>query len=73
MATTSTTSVTEAHKVMVGILILIVMLVIFVEVAGTSHNNAVMVGLLLLGPLLLLGFNHKSNLASWASSNPFNP
>jgi hypothetical protein len=62
-----------SHKVLVGIVIMIVMLIILTEVAGVNHDYAVLVGLLLLGPLLLEGMNHSQQLGAWLQNNPYNP
>ena len=71
--TGSGTDVETAHKVLVGVLVMIVMLVILTDVAGESHKWATIVGLLLLGPLLIEGFHHTSNLTTWLQANPYNP
>lgn len=78
MATTtstkgSTTDPETAHKVLVGILVLLIMLVILTEVAGSSHSAYTIVFLVMLGPLLLLGMNHATQLKSWVATNPYNP
>lgn len=59
-----------AHGVLIGCLLMIVVLVILVEVAGVSSKAAEATGLLLLGPLLLLGINNSSKFAAWAGNNP---
>jgi hypothetical protein len=78
MSVTTTTNPNEgdvqtAHKVLVGILVMIVVLVILVEVAGTNHSWAVVAMLVLMGPLLLEGMNHSQQLAAWVSNQPYNP
>lgn len=62
-----------SHKVLIGIVIMIVMLVILTEVAGVNHDYAVIVGLLLLGPLLIEGMNHSQQFSTWLQNNPYNP
>lgn len=52
---------------------MIVMLVILTEVAGVNHDYAVIVGLLLLGPLLIEGMNHSQQFSTWLQNNPYNP
>jgi hypothetical protein len=59
-----------AHGVMVGIMLMVIVLVILVEVAGVSSKAAEATGLLLLGPLLLLGINNSDKFATWAGNNP---
>lgn len=66
----TTGDILTSHKVLVGILFLVVVLVILVEGAGESHEWAVAIGLLLMGPLLMEGMNHASTFASWAKNNP---
>jgi hypothetical protein len=70
---TSDISLSDDHKVVVGIMVLIVFTVIVTEVAGTSHGNAEVVILIMFGLLLILGIEHLSNFNGWAASNPFVP
>lgn len=58
------------HSVLIGVLLMIIVLVILVEVAGVSKNAAEATGLLLLGPLLILGFNNSAKFAGWVGDNP---
>lgn len=69
----SASSISTSHKVLVGVLFLVVVLVILTEAAGESHEWAMGIGLLLMGPLLIEGMNNSARFASWAGNNPFNP
>jgi len=62
--------VTAAHGTLVGIVLMIIVLVFLVEVAGSSHEWAIAMGLLLLGPLMLYGMNNSNKFSSWVTENP---
>lgn len=66
-------NVDTGHKVLVGVLIMVVMLVIMTEVAGTSKQWATAALLLLAAPLMFEGFTHMGKLTTWAKQNPYNP
>lgn len=70
---TPTVNADTAHKVLVGIVVLIVVLMLLVEGAGESHEWGVAIGLLLLGPVLLLGMNKGTQFSQWAANQPYNP
>jgi hypothetical protein len=58
------------HRVLVGVMLMVIVLVILVEVAGANKSYAEATALLLLGPLLILGFNNSAKFASWVGNNP---
>ena len=63
-------AITPEHKVLVGVMLMVILLILLTEVAGVSSQWAEGVGLLLLGPLLILGFNNSAKFASWVGNNP---
>lgn len=67
------TTADTAHKVLIGILVLVVVLMLLVEGAGESHEWGVGIGLLLLGPLLILGMEKGTQFSQWASGEPYIP
>ncbi|MGH7239266.1 MAG: hypothetical protein ACREHG_04265 [Candidatus Saccharimonadales bacterium] len=70
---TTTTTAIKAHKTLVGIGLMFLVLFVLVEIAGTSHNAAVVVELLLFGALLIQGMTHSTKLLSFTQSQPYNP
>jgi hypothetical protein len=64
MATATTTN--PYHTTIVSIFVLILVTVILVSVAGTSHDAAVVVGLLFVGVTIILGIQHNANLGALA-------
>jgi hypothetical protein len=63
----------SAHKTLVTVGIMVALSVVATEVAGTNHNAAVVIMLLLVGVLLIRGMTQSAALQNFTSSYPFNP
>lgn len=66
-------SVTDAHKALVGIAVMLVVLVILVEIAGTSKHAATVVVLFMFGAIAVLGVTHSTTFAEWVKTKPWIP
>ena len=66
-------TVTSAHLTLVSMVVLVGMIVVFIEVAGTGRSASTVVMMLLVGIVLLLGVQQAGRFTSFASSYPFNP
>lgn len=53
-----------AHTTVVSLGVMLLVLIILVELAGTSHSAAVGVGFLLLSVIAVAGITHSGNLKS---------
>jgi hypothetical protein len=64
------TDITTSHKVLIGILLMLVVLVLITEVAGTNPQAGKLMLLLLAGPVLILGIKEGPKFSSFAAGEP---
>lgn len=69
----SSGSASDAHKTLVSLGLIVVVMVLLVEVAGTSKTSGTNVLLLLLGIVMLLAVNQSARFGSFAAQYPFTP
>lgn len=70
---TATTSAANAQKVAISIGVMLGAAFLMVEVAGTSHQAAITVGIILAILVMLRGMNTSSSVLTKLSSYPWIP
>lgn len=61
---------TESHTAIVSVIVIVVMALVFTQIAGVNHEWATMITLLLVGVILALGMTHINQLGSFSNKYP---
>ena len=63
----------QSHKAIVSVIIVVIMAVVFTQIAGVGPQWATMITLMLVGLILALGMSHIGQLSNFSNQYPSLP
>ena len=66
-------SATSTHKTLISLGLILIVMILLVEVSGTSKTASNVVLLLLLGTAMLLGIQESTRFTKFSQSYPWTP